>query len=74
MIHLLRSDCQEHVRQSNDSSSAKRLAARASGSNNTGQPDAPVFPIGYAEREELKMGGLPHIVARVCKITCRPKV
>jgi hypothetical protein len=28
-----------------------------------GPPDAPVFPIGYAEREELKMGGLPHIVA-----------
>ena len=28
-----------------------------------GPPDAPVFPIGYAEREELKIGGLPHIVA-----------
>ena len=28
-----------------------------------GPPDAPVFPIGYAERESLKMGGLPHLVA-----------
>jgi hypothetical protein len=28
-----------------------------------GPPDAPVLPIGYAERERLKMGGLPHIVA-----------
>ena len=28
-----------------------------------GPPGAPVFPIGYAEREELKMGGLPHIIA-----------
>jgi hypothetical protein len=28
-----------------------------------GPPDAPVFPIGYAEREQLKMGGLPHMVA-----------
>jgi hypothetical protein len=28
-----------------------------------GPPDAPVFPIGYAERERLKIGGLPHIVA-----------
>jgi hypothetical protein len=28
-----------------------------------GPPDAPVFPVGYAERERLKIGGLPHIVA-----------
>jgi hypothetical protein len=28
-----------------------------------GPPDAPVFPIGYAEREQLKVGGLAHIVA-----------
>src|SRR5262249_17191634 len=28
-----------------------------------GPSDAPVFPIGYAEREQLKTGGLPHIVA-----------
>jgi len=28
-----------------------------------GPPDAPVFPVGYAERESLKMGGLPHLVA-----------
>src|SRR5262245_31195351 len=30
-----------------------------------GPPDAPVFPIGYAERESLKMGGLPHLVDRI---------
>jgi hypothetical protein len=28
-----------------------------------GPPDAPVFPIGYAERERLKTGGLPLMVA-----------
>jgi hypothetical protein len=28
-----------------------------------GPPDAPVFPIGYAERERLKIGGLPLMVA-----------
>jgi hypothetical protein len=28
-----------------------------------GPPDAPLLPIGYAERENLKRGGLPHMVA-----------
>ena len=28
-----------------------------------GPPDAPAFPIGYAERERLKIGGLQHILA-----------
>jgi hypothetical protein len=26
-------------------------------------PDAPAFPVSYGERESLKRGGLPHIVA-----------
>jgi hypothetical protein len=28
-----------------------------------GPPDAPPFPVSYGERESLKVGGLPHIVA-----------
>jgi hypothetical protein len=28
-----------------------------------GPTDAPVFPIGYSERERLKIGGLPHLLA-----------
>jgi hypothetical protein len=34
-----------------------------------GPPDAPVFPIGYAERERLKMGP-PAYGRLVCEITC----
>ena len=29
----------------------------------TGPPDAPPLPVSYGERESLKKGGLPHIVA-----------
>jgi hypothetical protein len=29
----------------------------------TGPQDAPPLPLSYAEREEMKRGGLPHIVA-----------
>jgi hypothetical protein len=37
-----------------------------------GPPDAPPLPLGYNEREALKRGGLPHIVAwYACSLACR---
>jgi len=35
-------------------------------------PDAPPLPLGYDEREALKVGGLKHIVAwYACSLACR---
>ena len=36
-----------------------------------GPPDAPPLPLSYDEREDLKIGGLPHIVAWfACSLAC----
>ena len=35
-------------------------------------PDAPPLPLGYDEREDLKVGGLKHLVAWfACSLACR---
>jgi hypothetical protein len=45
----------------------KRAARRALAAREwfakVGPPDAPPFPLSYCEREDLKRGGLPHILA-----------
>jgi hypothetical protein len=37
-----------------------------------GPPDAPPLPLGYNEREDLKVGGLKHLVAwYACSVACQ---
>ena len=51
--------------------SRQALAAREWFKRN-GPSDAPPLPLGYNEREDLKVGGLKHIVAwYACSLACR---
>ncbi len=51
--------------------SRQALAAREWFKRN-GPADAPPLPLGYDEREDLKVGGLKHIIAwYACSLACR---
>src|ERR1035437_4350794 len=51
--------------------SRNALAAREWFKRN-GPPDAPPLPLGYDEREDLKVGGVKHIIAWfACSLACR---